>query len=217
MMPSPLPRVYLVTDPAAGQLPSRVAAALRGLPPGAVGVQLRAKDMEGRDLLELARALRQATAEAGQVLLVNDRLDVAALAGADGIHLPSLGIPPEEARRVLGTRAIVGVSCHSFDEVRRARDGGADYAHFGPVFETPSKRAYGPPVGIDRLRQAASLGLPLVGLGGVEPGNAQAVVSAGAFGVGAIRAWTAASDPAATVLALLAAVLGASPRAPERR
>jgi len=207
MMPPPLPRVYLVTDPSvASDLRSQVAAAIDGLPPGTAAVQLRAKDVDGRELLALARALREATSRAAQLLLVNDRVDVASLAGADGVHLPSLGIPPAEARRLLGARAVIGVSCHSFEEVRRAREGGADYAHFGPVFETPSKVAYGPPVGIDRLRQAATLGLPLVGLGGVDAGNAAEVARAGAFGVGAIRAWLAAGDPGRVVRALVAAV-----------
>jgi thiamine-phosphate pyrophosphorylase len=206
MMPLLLPRVYLVTDAGAGvDIPARVAAALVGLPAGAVAVQLRAKEMEGRALFALARTLREVTAQAGQALLVNDRLDVALLAGADGVHLPSLGVAPAEARRLLGPRMLVGVSCHSFDEVRRAREGGADFGTFGPVFATPSKLAYGPPVGLDRLREAASLGLPLLGLGGVDAGNAPAVVLAGAFGVGAIRAWLSAPEPASAVRALLAA------------
>jgi len=205
MMPPSLPRVYLITDPSGGTgLVAHVAAALRGLPPGVLAVQFRSKGAPGRELLATARALREVVAAAGQFLLVNDRVDVALAAGADGVHLPAAGIPPAEARRLLGG-GIVAVSCHSAVDVLRARDGGADFATFGPVFDTPSKRAYGAPLGLDRLRDAASLGLPLVGLGGIDLSNAASVVAAGAHGVAAIRAWLEAPDPAAVVAAFLAA------------
>ena len=201
-----VPPVHLVTDRRiAPDLPGAVRAALAGLPPGGVAVHLREKDLGGRDLLALARALRTACAEAGQLFLVNDRVDVAIAAGADGVHLPSSGLPPLEARRLLGPGRLVGVSCHSSEDVRGARDGGADYGTFGPVFETPSKRPYGPPVGVSALRDAVPLGLPLVALGGVEAANAPEAVAAGARGIAAIRAWLAAPDPGAAVRALLAA------------
>jgi len=203
MMPARLPRVHLVTELSGTDLPSRVAAGVAGLPPRAVAVHLRAKELAGKELLALARALRLVTSAAGQALLVNDRLDVALLAGADGVHLPAAGIPPGDARRLLGPGALVGVSCHSTDEVARARAAGADFATFGPVFDTPSKRIFGPPLGLDRLREAAAIGLPLVGLGGVQEANAVAVVAAGAFGVAAIRAWLSADDPGAAVRRLL--------------
>jgi thiamine-phosphate pyrophosphorylase len=206
MMPPRNPRVYLVTDAVpASELPDRLAAALAGLPPAVAAVQLRAKDMGGKDMLALARALRDVARAAGQWLMVNDRLDVAVAAGADGVHLPSRGVPAADARRLLGPGAIIGASCHSVAEVRRARDGGADFATFGPVFDTPSKRAWGPPVGLDALREAARLGLPLVALGGVDPSNAASTVAAGAAGVAAIRAWLGAADAAGAVRQLLAA------------
>jgi thiamine-phosphate pyrophosphorylase len=164
-----------------------------------VGVQLRARGATGRELLDLARALRAVVSEAGQLLLVNDRLDVAAAAGADGVHLPSAGIPPGDARRLVGGGRLVAVSCHSVADVEQARDAGADFATFGPLFETPSKREYGPPVGLGPLREASLLGLPLVGLGGVDVANAAEVVAAGAHGVAAIRAWLDAPDPAVVV------------------
>jgi thiamine-phosphate pyrophosphorylase len=140
----------------------------------------------------------------GQLFLVNDRLDVALAALADGVHLPAAGIPPGDARRLLGPAALVGVSCHSSDDVRRARDAGASFATFGPVFDTPSKRAYGPPLGLSALREAATFGLPLVALGGVDASRAPAAFAAGAVGVAAIRAWLEGADPAASVRALAA-------------
>ncbi len=195
-----VPRVYLVTDRRlVADLPAAARAALAGLPPRTAAVQLREKDLAARDLLELARLLRPICAAAGQALLVNDRLDVALAAGADGAHLPAAGIPPEEARRLLGPARLVGVSCHGTAEVARALRQGADFATFGPVFETPSKRAFGPPLGLDRLREAAALGLPLVGLGGIDASRAGEVRAAGAAGVGVIRAWLGAADPAAAV------------------
>jgi len=137
------------------------------------------------------------------LLVVNDRIDVALAAGADGVHLPSAGISPAEARALLGEGRLIGVSCHSSLDVARALEGGADFATFGPIFDTPSKRAYGPPVGLARLAEAARLGLPLLGLGGVDLSNAASVVEAGACGLAAIRAWLEADDPAAVVRDLL--------------
>ena len=195
-----VPRVYLVSDRRlAPDLPAAARAALAGLPPRTAAVQLREKDLPARDLLDLARALRRVCAGAGQALLVNDRIDVALAAGADGVHLPAAGIPPAEARRLLGAERLVGVSCHGAEEVARALREGADFATFGPVFETPSKRAWGPPLGLERLRQAAAMGLPLVGLGGIDAARAAEVRAAGAAGVGVIRAWLETDDPAAAV------------------
>lgn len=200
-----LPEVHLVTDRRlAPDLPARLAGALALAPPGRVAVHLREKDLGGAALLALARALLPVCRARGAALLVNDRLDVALAAGADGVHLPAAGVGPAEARRLLGPGALIGVSCHSAKEVERARLGGATFATFSPIWDTPSKRAYGAPVGLSALRTAAGLGLPLVALGGVEPGNAALAFAAGASGVAVIRAWLAGAEPAAAVAALLA-------------
>ncbi|HET9553535.1 MAG TPA: thiamine phosphate synthase, partial [Anaeromyxobacteraceae bacterium] len=143
-----LPVVHLVSDRRlVPDLAARLDAALAGAPPGRVAVHLREKDLGGAALLLLARRLAAVCRGRGQLLLVNDRLDVALAAGADGVHLPSAGVPPAEARRLLGPAALVGVSCHGESDVRRALEGGASFATFGPVWDTPSKRAYGAPVG----------------------------------------------------------------------
>jgi len=201
---APIPAVHLITDrQLAPDLPRRVAAALRGLPPRAVAVHLREKDLGGRELLALALAVGKACAEARQLFLVNDRLDVAVLVGADGVHLPSAGVPVDDARRMLGPAKLIGRSCHSRAEVEAAHAAGADFATFSPIFDTPSKRQYGAPVGIESLREAAAVGLPLVALGGITPGNAQEVRAAGAKGIAAIRSWLAGEDPAAALRSLL--------------
>lgn len=199
-----LPVVHLITDRRLEpELPARADAALGGLPPGAVAVHLREKDLGGRDLLALAQALARVCRAHRQLLLVNDRLDVALAASADGVHLPAAGVPVADARRLLGPAALVGVSCHSGDDVARALADGASYATFSPVYDTPSKRAYGPPVGLGALHEAARLGLPLVALGGVTAARAAEVRAAGAAGVAVIRAWLGEGDAAAAVRALL--------------
>ena len=185
------PVLHLVTDGAlVPELGAHLDAVLRGLPPGRVAVQLREKAMAGGALLGLGVALA---------------------CGADGVHLPASAVGPAEARRLLGPAALIGVSCHSLAEVERARSGGADYASFGPVWATPSKARYGAPMGLERLREASRLGLPLVALGGVEPALAPLAFQAGASGVAAIRAWLTGPDPAAAVRALLAAAPVAAP------
>jgi thiamine-phosphate pyrophosphorylase len=195
-----LPVVHLITDRRlARDLPARLELALGGLPPGLVAVHLREKDLGGAALLDLARRLLPVARGHAQRLVINDRADVALAAGADGVHLPAAGLPPEVVRGLLGPGALVGVSCHSADDLRRARDGGASFATFGPVWDTPSKRRFGAPVGLAALAAGATLGLPLVALGGVTPDNARLARDAGAAGVGVIRAWLEGPDPAAVV------------------
>jgi thiamine-phosphate pyrophosphorylase len=199
-----VPVVHLITDRRLrGDLAAHARAALAGLLPGRAAIQLREKDLGGRDLLALARALLPVCRAAGQLLLVNDRVDVALAAGADGVHLPAAGVPAADARRLLGPGALVGVSCHSAADVLRAREAGADYATVSPVYDTPSKRAYGPPVGLGALADAARLGLPVLALGGVSPARVPEVLAAGARGVAVIRAWLEPDDPAAAVAGLL--------------
>ena len=189
-------RLYLITDRrlvAGGDLPAAVERALGG---GAWAVQLREKDLPARQLYDLARELRAITFRYGAKLLINDRVDVALAAGADGVHLGGASIPPGEARRLLGPKALIGCSTHSAEEAAEAEAGGADFVTFGPVYATPSKAAHGPPVGVEALRHAcAAARVPVFALGGVGPRNAGEVVAAGAYGVAAISAVFAAEDP----------------------
>jgi thiamine-phosphate pyrophosphorylase len=201
-------RLYLVTDRASvpgGDLARAVERALAAAPRGAVAVQLREKDLGGRDLLRLAEALRAATRAAGAPLLVNDRVDVALAADADGVHLPGGGLPVAEARRLLGRGRLIGVSAHSAEVARAAAEAGADYVVFGPVFATPAKARYGPPQGLVALRAAvrAASPVPVFAIGGIEPDRAQDCLGASAAGVAVIRSGLGAADPAAAVAALL--------------
>ena len=122
-------------------------------------------------------------------LLVNDRADIARAAGADGVHLTTRALEASIIRRAFGPDFLIGVSTHTPAEARAAREQGADFAVFGPVFDTPSKRAYGPPLGLESLRELAQKlsPFPLVALGGVTLDNASAALDAGASGVAAIR------------------------------
>ncbi|PYM60941.1 MAG: thiamine phosphate synthase [Candidatus Rokuibacteriota bacterium] len=175
--------VYLVTDLAATRgrpLVELVAACLEG---GVRAVQLRAKEVETRPLLDLATALRRLTARHGARLLVNDRADVALAVDADGVQLPGDGLPVAAARRLLGAGRLVAASTHSVAEAESAAEAGADFVVFGPVYDTPSKRRYGPPQGLKALgevcRRVARLG---------------EIRAQGATGVAVIRALLDAED-----------------------
>jgi thiamine-phosphate pyrophosphorylase len=206
--PLPCPRLYLITDrraTAGRSLVEVVRAALAGVPAdarGAVAVQLREKDLEARALLALARELRDVTRQAGAALFVNDRVDVALAAGADGVHLGGRALSPADVARVAPSLRVA-VSAHARADVEVALRGNVAFAVFGPIWDTPSKRPYGPPVGVEALREAVTVGLPLVALGGVTPARASECRAAGASGVACIRAISEVSDPAAAVRSFL--------------
>ncbi len=164
-------RLLVITDRSATHgrpLRDVVRAALAG---GARLVQLREKDLDGGDLLALAEPLVADCHEAGAQLLVNDRIDVALAAGADGVVLPSDSFPTEVARRLLGRGATVGRSTHGAEEVERAARAGCDFVLFGPVYATPAKAAFGPPQGIERLREASARGIGTFAVGGLTAGE----------------------------------------------
>jgi thiamine-phosphate pyrophosphorylase len=222
---SAAPRLYLITDRnATGGRPllEVVAAALTGiagsgLDPADVAVQLREKDLGGRVLLDLARALRATTSAAGVRLFINDRIDVALAVGADGVHLGGTSLSPAEARAIAPSVAIA-VSTHGLGEVRAALDDPARvaFAVFGPIRDTPSKRSYGPPLGIGALTDAARLGLPLLALGGVDGADVPEVLAAGAHGLACIRPVMAADDPEQAVRTLCTALATSSVSPPYR-
>ena len=121
-------------------------------------------------------------------VLVNDRLDVAMAAGAGGVHLGGQSMPVSAVRQVAPRPIVIGASCHSFSEASAAESGGADYLLFGPVFETPSKLKYGPPVGLDALRKvAAEIRVPVLALGGITMERVRPCLEAGAAGIAGIR------------------------------
>ena len=181
-------------DGAAG-LVARAAAAVRG---GATMVQLRLKDVEGRTLVEVARALVDALPVP---VLVNDRADVALAAGAAGVHLGADDVPPRALRSVLPVGFVIGASVGSDAELPQAE--GADYVGIGPVFATASKSDAGEAIGVEEFARLARLaGRPAVAIGGITAENAPALIGAGARGVAVIRAIFAAEDPTAAARSL---------------
>lgn len=151
-------------------------------------IQIREKNLSARALYELALRAAALTRGSATRLLLNDRADIARAAGADGVHLTTRSLAPDVVRRTVGEDFLIGVSTHSLEEARAARDGGADFAVFGPIFETDSKRAYGPPLGLARLSEAASTlaPFPILALGGITTENAAEALKTGARGVAAI-------------------------------
>jgi len=172
-----------------------VALARRLVAGGAGVVQVRLKRAPARVLLAAARAVREVTAAAGVPLVVNDRLDVALAAGADGVHLGQEDLPIEFARKLLGNDKIIGISSATIDEARQADVDGADYIAVGAIYPTQSKEDTRP-AGLATLRQVRQLTKrPIVAIGGITVDNVEAVLAAGADAIAVISSVVSAPDP----------------------
>jgi thiamine-phosphate pyrophosphorylase len=202
--------VYLVTDrkqTGGRDLEDVLARALEG---GVRAIQLREKDLDTVEMFRLGERLLARTRAAGAVLVVNDRVDVAMALGADGVHLTRRSLPPREARALVGPDMLLGVSCHNQEDVREALDGGVDFLVLGPIYATPSKARYGPPLTSEILRRARTIcALPILAIGGISPERVPEVMAAGADGVAVISAVLAAPDPTLATREMLEAVAGA--------
>jgi thiamine-phosphate pyrophosphorylase len=186
--------LYLITDRKQTRhpLPEAVRLALQG---GVRAIQLREKDLPVRELLDLARELRDITHEFKAKLFINDRIDVAVAIGADGVHLGHQSMPPEPVRRIVGRDMLIGVSTHTIGEAKAAQAGGADFISFGPVFYTPSKASFGAVVGLESLRSVKNeVSIPVFALGGIKSGDIRQVLSSGADGISMISAIFASDD-----------------------
>jgi thiamine-phosphate pyrophosphorylase len=159
-------------------------------------IQIREKVLSARVLFELTAQCADITRGTATRLLVNDRADVAAASGADGVQLTGQSLPVEVIRRHFGAEFLIGVSTHSLVEVTRAAAEGADFAVFGPVFDTPSKRQYGAPVGLSALREVVTSNrdFPIIAIGGITLENARDCFANGANGIAAIRLFEEAGD-----------------------
>ncbi|MBN2026160.1 MAG: thiamine phosphate synthase [Actinobacteria bacterium] len=189
--------LYIITyeDPAMGYGHLDVArAALDG---GADALQLRGKEISGRDMYYLALRMGEMVNDSGNrcLFFVNDRVDVAIAARADGVHLGQQDLPASRARSLTGEGMILGISATTVEEAKRARSDDADYLGVGPVFATPSKADAVAPIGLEGLaRIRESVELPIVAIGGIDVENASSVFEAGADGIAVISAVTAAKD-----------------------
>jgi thiamine-phosphate pyrophosphorylase len=210
MTPPRAPRLYIITDRQATggrALVDVVAQALVGARGRErdVAVQVREKDLDGRALLELSRALRAVTAAVGAQLYINDRVDVAIAAGADGVHLGGRSLSPGEVRAI-APHLRIAVSTHSPKEVMAAAAAQVDFVVFGPVFATPSKPDF--VVGLAQLQRVIALGVPVIALGGIDVQNAHSCTIVGASGVACIRSVMGNTKIPQTVSSLLALVDG---------
>ena len=179
-------RVYLITDRkriGKDRFLNAVEGALEG---GVRALQIREKDLNPNDLLAMALEVKPLVQRYHAKLFINDRADIAVMAGADGVHLTETSIQAREVKNSFPD-LIVGVSTHSIKGARRAETQGADFITFSPIYATPSKANYGPPQGLDLLRQVTqAVHLPVLALGGISPHRVPECLEQGAFGVAVI-------------------------------
>jgi thiamine-phosphate pyrophosphorylase len=182
----------------------------RSLEAGVRAIQLRERDLDTVEVYRLGERLHALTRKAGATLLINDRVDVAMALGADGVQLTRKSLPPKEARSLIGPARMLGVSCHSLADVREAIEGAVDFVVLGPIYATPSKTPYGPPLTPTILSQARAICLlPILAIGGISATRVPEVIRAGADGVAVISAVLAAPEPGASSRELLEAVVRA--------
>lgn len=180
-----------------------VQAALSG---GARLIQLREKHLPAADLLSLARAVRKLTAEAGALLIINDRIDIAMASGADGVHLGQADLPVADARR-LADDLIIGASTHSVSEAVAAESAGASYINIGPIFPTGTKEWQGEFLGLERLKEiSASVRLPFTVMGGIKRRHIPELLAAGARTIALVTEVTQADDPELAIRELLSLI-----------
>jgi thiamine-phosphate pyrophosphorylase len=201
--PRRIGRLHVVTDTTVQKRYTHEEMAALAVAGGADVIQLRDKRMHDEEMVVTARRTRARCADAGAILIVNDRAHVAKAARAHGVHLGRGDTPIAEARALLGPAAIIGATAGTLAQALEAQAAGADYVGFGHIFPTPSKRKDTPPVGIERLREVcAALRVPVIAIGGITADNAADVLAAGAWGVAVIGAVCAARDPEAAARAL---------------
>jgi len=190
-----LPSLYLITDrhQAGFGLSYTVEQALKA---GAKLIQMREKDWPPEQQKNMGCQLNRLCRSYGASLLINGQVELAAEIGAEGVHLGAGSLSVQSARQRLGDQALIGYSAHSFAEIVKAYEQGADFVTFSPVYFTPSKKSYGLPQGLEALRSACrNAPLPVYALGGINPEKISEVVKAGAHGVAAISTVFSAVDP----------------------
>ena len=188
--------LYLVTDRGLSLGRTTVDIVRAAVAGGVTCVQLREKECSTRQFVAEARAVRELLAGTGVPLIINDRIDVALAVGASGVHLGQTDMHIADARRVVGNSMLIGISAECVEDAVRAQAEGADYIGISPVFATPTKTDTAPALGLHGIALIrAAVSLPLVGIGGVKPGNAADVLRAGCDGVAVVSAIVSAPDP----------------------
>ena len=193
---SPKFDLYLVSDRRQTGTRDLLWVLERALDGGVKGIQLREKDLGGRELFDLAEKVKALCVDRQASLFINDRVDVALAVDADGIHLGGASIPIEAARALVGTDKLIGVSTHSMREAEEAERAGADFLLFGPIYFTPSKADYGEPQGLAPLKEVVKkISIPVYAIGGIKVGNIVDMKEAGVRGVALISAIMSSADP----------------------
>ncbi len=182
-------QLYYITDRKQIRNRSLESCIADAIAAGVDWVQIREKDLPTRRLLDLAdEALMHARGQGKTRVMVNDRLDVAIAAKAHGVHLGRRSLPADSVRKLAPPEFVVGVSCHSLQEALAAQAAGANYLLLGPIFETPSKLPYGPPLGLATLREVTrQISIPVFALGGIAVDRVSACRENGAMGIAGIR------------------------------
>jgi thiamine-phosphate pyrophosphorylase len=187
-------KVYVITDRKLlpeGKFLDGVESALKG---GVRAIQLREKDLSPAEMLDLGQEVRRLTEKYQARLFINDRVDVALMVGADGVHLAENSVRVDEVKNRF-PQLFAGVSTHSLESAKKAEAGGADFITFSPIFDTPSKREFGPPQGLDRLKEVTEeVQIPVLALGGIKRPNVASVKGAGAYGIALISGIWKARD-----------------------
>jgi thiamine-phosphate pyrophosphorylase len=199
------PALMLITDRSLLGARSIEEVCSRAVDGGVTAVQLREKDLSGCDLYEMAMTLR-AVLQGRALVLINDRADVAAASGSDGVHLPERCLPVHAVRRLVGDGCIVGRSVHSVEAAVQAEREGADYVQVGAVYATES-HPDATPGGVDLVRAVAdAVTTPAIAVGGIDASRVRDVIDAGADGIAVIRAILTAEDPALAAMSLSTAL-----------
>lgn len=197
-------RLYLVTDRGLAGDRDIEDIVRRSVEGGATMVQLREKSIDTREFIELALRLKALLKPYGVPLIINDRVDVALAADADGVHIGQSDMPYAMARRLLGPDRIIGLSVENFDQIAEANALDVDYIGISPVFATPTKTDTAAPFGLEGLRKAVELSVhPTVAIGGMNASTAAEVISTGTDGIAVVSAIVCADDPCAASRRLL--------------
>lgn len=197
-------RLYLVTDRGLAGDRDIEEIVRRSVEGGATMVQLREKSIDTREFIELALRLKALLKPYGVPLIINDRVDVALAADADGVHIGQSDMPYAMARRLLGPDRIIGLSVENFDQIAEANALDVDYIGISPVFATPTKTDTAAPFGLEGLRKAVELSVhPTVAIGGMNASTAAEVISTGTDGIAVVSAIVCADDPSAASRRLL--------------
>jgi len=188
--------LYLVTDRNQTGGRDLLWVLEQALDGGVKAIQLREKDLSGRDLFSLAERSHKLCQAYNAALFINDSVDVAMAVDAAGVQLGQTSLPVVTTRALLGPQKIIGVSTHSLQEAREAEQNGADFVLFGPVYFTASKAAYGAPQGLAALKTIVdNISLPVYAIGGIKPENIESTKKLGVRGVALISAIVSAESP----------------------